>query len=104
MKEDGEVVGHRRVMTLNGGRSSATHAGRSRGVDVMVFTMLLALLVAAIALGSPTSGEIEGAGADRQSYFASAVDLVVNFGLSIGLTWLLFLSRPHGDNKGQDHE
>jgi hypothetical protein len=58
-------------------------------------SVLLALLVAAIALDNPISSEIGGASADRQSYFASAVEFVVNFGLSIGLTWLLFSSRPH---------
>jgi hypothetical protein len=99
MKLDRDVVGHRTVTRLNSGKPSATHSERPRGLDVMVSTMLLALLVAAIALGNATSGEIGGASADRQSYFASAVDFVVNFCLSIGLTWLLFSGRPHENDE-----
>jgi hypothetical protein len=83
MKPDPHVLGHRGITTLNGGGPPATRAEAPRGLDVMV-SVLLALLVAAIALDSPTSGEIGGASADRQSYFASAVDFIVNFGLSIG--------------------
>jgi hypothetical protein len=98
MKLDPHVVGHRRITTLNSSGPPATHAERSRGFDVMV-SVLLALLVAAIALHNAISGEIGGVSADRQSYFASSVDFVVNFGLSIGLTWLVFSSRPHEDNE-----
>jgi hypothetical protein len=92
----------RTLRRSNGSKPFATHAQRSRGFDAMVSTMLLALLVAAIALENPISREIGGAGADRQSYsyFASAVNFVVNFCLSFGLTWLLFSSRPPGDDKG----
>jgi hypothetical protein len=88
---------HRRMTTLDSG-PRAIHPEWSRGLDVMV-SVLLALLVAAIADNS-ISSEIGGASADRQSYFASALDFVVNFGLSIGLTWLLFSRRPYGENKG----
>lgn len=99
MKLDPHVVGHRRIAALNSSGPSATHAERSRGFDVMVSIMLLALLVAAIALDNPIFSEIGGASTDRHTYFASALDFVVNFGLSIGLTWLLFSSRPHEDNE-----
>jgi hypothetical protein len=99
MKLDRDVLGHCRITTPNSSKPSATHAERSRGFDVMLCTMLLALLVAAIASDHPIYGEIGGATADRQSYFASAVDLVVNLGLSIGLTWMLFSSRRHGGDK-----
>ena len=95
-----DVVGHRTIATLNTSKPTATHTERLRGFDVLVSTILLALLLAAIALGNPTSDEIVGTSADRQSYFASAVDFVLNFGLSIGLTWLLFSSRPHENDEG----
>lgn len=88
------------LQTQNSSKPSATHAKRSRGFDVMVSTALLALLVAAIASDNPIAGEIGGASADRQSYFASVIDFVLNFSLSIGLTWMLFSSRPSGDDKG----
>jgi hypothetical protein len=100
MKLDQDVVGDRRTTTPNSVKASAAHADRPRAFDVMVSTMLVALLVAAIELDYPSSGEIGGTSADRQSYFALAVDFVLNFGLSIGLTWLLFAGRPHEDNKG----
>jgi hypothetical protein len=61
--------------TLQSGNRSkpfAIHAERSRGFDVMVSTMLLALLVAGIPSDHPISGEIGIASADRQSYFASS--------------------------------
>jgi hypothetical protein len=93
------------LQTQNSSKPSATHAKRSRGFDVMVSTTLLALLVAAIASDNPISGEIGGASADRQSYFASVVDFVLNFSLSIGLTWMLCSpADPLGTTRGQDHE
>jgi hypothetical protein len=100
MKLERDVVGRRTIATPNNGKPSATHSERSRGFDLMVSSMLLALLVASIAMGNAASDEIGGVSAHRPSYFASALDFVVNFGLSIGLTWLLFSRRPYGENKG----
>jgi len=99
MKLDRDLVGHRTITKLNSGKPSAIHSERPRGLDVMVSIMLLALLAAAISLGNATSDEIGDASADRQSNFASAVDFVVNCGLSIGLTWLLFSCRPHENDE-----
>jgi hypothetical protein len=100
MKLGRDVIGQCKIATQNRSKPSATHAERSRGPDVMVSVMLLALLVAAVASDNPISGEIGDASADRQRYFASAVDLVMNLGLGIGLTWVLFSSSSHGDYKG----
>lgn len=60
MRLDRDVAGHCRTTTLNTGKPFATHAERPRGFDVLVSTMLLALIFAAIALANPISGEIAG--------------------------------------------
>jgi hypothetical protein len=99
MKLDRDVVGCRTIATPNSGKPPATHSERSRGFDLMVSSMLLALLIASIAMGDAASDEFGGANADRSSYFASAVDFVVNFSLSIGLTWLLLSCRPHENDE-----
>jgi hypothetical protein len=95
MKLDRDLVQPWKIATLNSGKRSAPNAGPPRGLDAIISAMLLALVVAAIALELPITGEI----GDRKSYFASAVDFVVDLGLSIGLAWLLFYIAPHRDNK-----
>ena len=99
MKIDGDMVGRCIATTLKNNQS-VTPARRLRGFDAIVSTVVLALLVAAIASGNQISDELGGASADQQSYFVSAVLFVVNFVISIGLTWLLLFSRPRGESLG----
>ena len=68
----------------------------ARGHDVLVAAVLLVLLVMTILTHAPISIEVEDSSLDRQSYVAFAIDVVV----TLGLSWLLFSSRPRADNDG----
>jgi hypothetical protein len=77
----------------------ARRSGSSRAHDVIVAATLLALLVVAIATRATIFNEIGDSSVDRQSYLAFVIDVVATLGLSIGLAWLLFSSRPRADNE-----
>ena len=77
----------------------ARRSGPSRAHDVIVAATLLALLVVAIATPAPVSFEVGDSGGARQSYVAFMIDVVATLGLSIGVAWLLFSSRPRADNE-----
>ena len=100
MKLDPNIVHHRKIeRDLDNGKLFARRAGSSRSHDVIVAATLLALLVVATATRAPTSNEIGDSNVDRQSYLAFVIDVVATLGLSIGLAWLLFSSRPRADNE-----
>jgi hypothetical protein len=97
MKLDRNFVHYRKITKdLNGGKLFARRIGSSRSRDVIVAAMLLALLVVAIVTRATISNEIGDSSLDRQSYVAFAIDVVV----TLGLSWLLFSSRPRADNEG----
>jgi hypothetical protein len=99
MKLDPNFVHHRKIKRdLDCGKLFARRAGSSRSHDVIVAATLLPLLVAATATRS-IANEIEDCSVDRQSYLAFVIDVVATLGLSIGLAWLLFSSRPRADNE-----
>jgi hypothetical protein len=75
--------------------------GQAHDHDMRVSIMLFVLLIA-IALHGPDSGEIGDTSANRQSLFARAADLIVNLSLSIGVSSLLLSSRPRGSRNGAD--
>jgi hypothetical protein len=77
----------------------ARRSGPSRAHDVIVPTTLLALLVVAIATRANISNDIGDSSVDRQSYLAFVIDVVATLGLSIGLAWQLFSSRPRANNE-----
>ena len=100
MKLNPNFVHHRKIeRVLDNGKLFARRAGSSRSHDVIVAATLLALLVVAIATRAPTANEIGDSNVDRQSYLAFVIDVVATLGLSIGLAWLLFSSRPRADNE-----
>ena len=66
---------------------------------MIVAATLLAFLIVATATGAPFSNEIGDCSVDRQSYHALVIDVVATLGLSIGLAWLLFSSRPLADKR-----
>jgi hypothetical protein len=100
MKLDPNFVHHRKIeRDLDNGKLFARRAGSSRSHDVIVAATLLALLVVATATRAPTSNEIRDSNVDRQSCHAFVIDVVATLGLSIGLAWLLFSSRPRADNE-----
>jgi hypothetical protein len=100
MKLDPNFVHHRKIeRDLDHGKLFARRAGSSRCHDVIVAATLLALLVVATATRDPTSNEIGDSNVDRQSYHAFVIDVVATLGLSIGLAWLLFSSRPRADKE-----
>jgi len=100
MKLDPNFVHPRKIeRDLDNGKLFARRAGSSRSHDVIVAATLLALLVVATATRAPTSNEIGDSNVDRQSYLAFVIDVVATLGLSIGLAWLLFSSRPRADNE-----
>ena len=90
-----------RKMTIVGNSEtlSATPEGQARGRDMKVSLMLLVLLIA-ITLQIPISGKIPAASANRQSFFAQAVNLIVNMALSIGASSLPLSSRPENHRNG----
>jgi hypothetical protein len=97
MKLARNFVHYRKITKdLNGGKLFARRIGSSRSRDVIVAAMLLALLVVAIVTRATISNEIGDSSLDRQSYVAFAIDVVV----TLGLSWLLFSSRPRADNEG----
>ena len=77
----------------------ARRSGPSRAHDVIVAATLLALLVVAIATRATIFNEIGDSSVDRQSYLAFVIDVVATLGLSIGLAWQLFSSRPRANNE-----
>jgi hypothetical protein len=100
MKLDPNFVHHRKIKRdMDCGKLFARRAGSSRSHDVIV-AATLALLVVAIATRATISNEIGDSSADRQSYVAFVIDVVATLGLSIGLTWALFSSRPRADDEG----
>jgi hypothetical protein len=100
MKLDPNFVHHRKIKRdLDCGRLFARRVRSSRSHDVIVAAMLLALLVAATATRATISNDIGDCSVDRQSYHALVIDFVATLGLSIGLAWLLFSSRPRADMK-----
>jgi hypothetical protein len=101
MKLDPNFVHHRKIKRdLDCSKLFASRAGSSRSHDVIVAATLLALLVVAIATRATISNEIGDSSVDRQSYVAFVIDVVATLGLSIGLAWLLFSSRPRADDEG----
>jgi hypothetical protein len=100
MKLDPNFVHHRKIKRdLNCGRLFSRRAASSRSHDVIVAAMLLALLVAVTATRATISNDIGDCSVDRQNYHAIVIDFVAILGLSIGLAWLLFSSRPRADNE-----
>jgi hypothetical protein len=100
MKLDPNFVHHRKIKRdMDCGKLFARRAGSSRSHDVIV-AATLALLVVAIATRATISNEIGDSSADRQSYVAFVIDVVATLGLSIGLAWALFSSRPRADDEG----
>jgi hypothetical protein len=105
MKLDPNFVGHRKITkSLDCGEIFARRPGSSRTHDLIVAAALLALLVAAIVTRATISSEIADSSVDRQSYVAFVIDVVATLGLSIGLAWLLFSSRPALTMKERCHE
>jgi hypothetical protein len=99
MKLDPNFVHHRKIKRdLDCGKLFGGRAGLSRSHDVIV-AATLALMVVATATRATISNEIGDSSVDRQSYLAFVIDVVATLGLSIGLAWLLFSSRPRADNE-----
>jgi hypothetical protein len=97
MKLDRNFVHCRKIAKdQDGGKLFARRIGSSRSRDVIVAAMLLALPVVAIVTRATISNEIGDSSLDRQSYVAFVIDVVV----TLGLSWLLFSSRPRADNEG----
>jgi hypothetical protein len=95
MKLDPDFVQHRKfTRDMDRGKPLARRLGSSRSHDVIVAVTLLALLVVAIVTRGTISDEIADGNVDRQSYVAFVIDVVASLGLSLGLAWLLFSSRP----------
>jgi septal ring-binding cell division protein DamX len=96
MKLDPNFVRDRKIkVDLDGGKL-ARGARSRRGHNVLVAVGLLVLLVVAILTHAAISIEVGDSSLDRQSYVALAIDVV----LTLGLSWLLFSSRPRADNEG----
>jgi hypothetical protein len=101
VKLDSTLIQHRQITRgLESRKLFARRLGSSRSHDVTVAAMLLALLVVTIVSRATISNEIADGNADRQSYVAFVIEVVASLGLSIGLTWLLFSSRPRADDEG----
>jgi hypothetical protein len=93
-------VQHRKTTRdMDRGKLLARRPGPSRAHDVIVAATLLALLVVAIVTPSTISNEIADSNVDRQGYVAFVIDVVATWGLSLGLAWLLFSSRPRADGE-----
>ena len=78
---------------------SASAAEQKQDHDVRVSIVLFVLLVA-VALQIPVSGEIGDSNVHRHGLFAQAIDLIINVGLSIGMALLLISGRPRGRRGG----
>jgi hypothetical protein len=101
MKLYPDFVQHRKITRdMDRGKLLARRPGLSRTHDVIVAATLLAFLVADIVTRATVSNEIADSNVDRQGYVAFVIDVVATLGLSIGLAWLLFSSRPRADDKG----
>jgi hypothetical protein len=101
MKLDPNFVRHRKTTgDLDSSKLFARRARSSRSHDVIAAVTLLALLVVTIATRAPISNEIGDSSVDRPSYAALVIDVVASLGLSLGLAWLLFASRPRADEEG----
>jgi hypothetical protein len=96
MKFDPDFVRDRKIKGDPDSGKLARGARSPRGHDVLVAAVLLVLLVMTILTHAPISIEVEDSSLDRQSYVAFAIDVVV----TLGLSWLLFSSRPRADNDG----
>ncbi len=90
------VHDHNITRNPDGGKLFARGARSSRSRDVIVAAVLLVLLVVAILTRAPVSIDVGDSSLDRQSYVAFVIDVVV----TLGLSWLLFSSRPRGDHEG----
>ena len=91
---------HRKIMAArNSPVLSVSRAEHAYDHDMSVSIMLFVLMIA-IALHVPISGEIADDNVHRHGFFMHAFDLIVNFGLSIGMSLLLFLSRPRRGRDG----
>lgn len=88
------------VRTIAVGRNSETlvAAGDVHAHDVGVSILLFTLL---IAIAFHLAGTIGDSKAERQSNFVHAVGRVVNLGITLGASWLLWASRPHGGDEGE---
>lgn len=64
------------------------------GVSILLFAQL-------VAIAFHLAGAIEDSKAKRQSYFVHAVGRAVNFGITVGASWLLWSSMPHGGHEGE---
>jgi hypothetical protein len=82
-------------------RDKNQYRGQAHNSDIRVSIMLFVLLIA-IALRIPSSNEIGNAAANRESFFERAADLIVNLSLSIGASSLLLSNRPRNDPNGAD--
>jgi hypothetical protein len=101
MKLDPDFVHHCKITgDPKSGKFFARRAGSSRGRDLIAAATLLVLLVAAIVTRGTISDEIADGNLDRQSYFAFVIDVITTLGLSVGLAWLLFSSRPRVKDDG----
>ena len=100
MKLDPDFARKRKIKgDPDSGKPFAKRLGSSRSHDVIVAATLLAFLVVAIATRAAIPNEIADSNVDRRSYVAFAIDVVASLGLSIGLAWQLFSSRPRADNE-----
>jgi hypothetical protein len=89
------LVEHRKTARdMDRGKPLARRIGSSRSHDLIVAVTLLALLVVAIVTRGTISDEIADSNVHRQGYVAFVIDVVASLGLSLGLAWLLFSSRP----------
>jgi hypothetical protein len=86
---------HKITRNPESGKLFARGVRSPRSHDVVVAAVLLMLLVVAILTRAPIFIEVGDGGLDRQSYAAFVVDVV-----TLGLSWLLFSSRPRADNEG----
>jgi hypothetical protein len=91
---------HRKITrNQDSGKAFARRTVSSRSRDVMVAATLLVLFVAAIARHAPVNNETGDSSVNRRSDVAFLTDVVATLGLSIGLAWLLFSSRPRADDE-----
>jgi len=101
MKRYSNFVPHRKtIRDLDSGKAFARRRGLSRTLDVIVAATLLAFLVVAIVSRAAISDDFADSSVDRQGFVTHVIDVVATFGLSIGLTWLLFSRRPRADDEG----
>jgi predicted alternative tryptophan synthase beta-subunit len=91
---------HRKTMAArNSAVPSVIRAEYTYDHDVSVSIILFVLMIA-IAARVPISSEIADDSVHRHGFLMYASDLIVNFGLSIGMSLLLFSSRPRRGRDG----